>query len=238
MTRFEASILVAARDEEATIEACVRGVVAVATGPWEVLVVDGGTDRTGEVVRALARELDGIRHVRNDGDRGKGHAIRRGILEARADVMAQFDADLQFHPEDLPRVLEPIRSGVADVVLGSRFLDGSVREPGSTPLVRRLGNHAVSAYASLVARRRLTDVQAGIKAWTREAAERIDLQSDNYSYEAEIPVKAVRRGLRVIEVPVTTRARLAGRSKVHVARAGLALFRDITRFAMAGEGRR
>lgn len=197
-----------------------------------------GVRRGAHRGRGLARELDGIRHVRNDGDRGKGHAVRRGIREARADVMAQFDADLQFLPEDLPRVIAPIRSGLADVVLGSRFLDGSVREPGSTPLGRRLGNHAVSAYASLLARRRLTDVQAGIKAWTREAADRIVLESDGYSYEAEIAVKAVRRGLRVVEVPVTTRARRAGRSKVHVARAGLALIRDITRFGMAGEGRR
>ncbi len=238
MTRFDASILVVARDEQESIEACVRAVLAAATGPWEVLIVDGGTDGTMQVVQNLTRELDGVRYIRNDGDLGKGHAVRHGIREARADVMAQFDADLQFAAEDQPRVFAPIQAGEADVVLGSRFLDGAVREPGSTPLVRRLGNRAVSAYASLVTGRRLTDVQAGIKAWSRDAARRIALESDGFSYEAEIAVKAVSRGLRVLEVPVTTRARRAGRSKVRLARAGLALVRDITRFALAGEGRR
>lgn len=237
MTTFEVSILIAALNEEAVIEECVRRVLAAATGSWEVVVIDGGTDRTGDIVRALERELKVVRHVRNEGDRGKGHAIRRGIQEARADVMAQFDADLQFVPEDLPRVIAPIQAGLADVVLGSRFLDISTRRRGSTPLVRRLGNHAVSAYASLFARRRLTDVQAGIKAWTREAAQRIDLRSDGFSYEAEIAVKAVRKGLRVVEIPVTTLPRRTGRSKVALMRAGLALIRDIPRFVLDGEVR-
>jgi hypothetical protein len=87
-----------------------------------------------------------------------------------------------------------------------------------------------SAYASLLTGARLTDVLSGIKAWTRAASERIDLQSDGYSYEVELPMRALRRGLRVLEVPVTTRARLAGHSQVALVRDGARILVDISRF--------
>ncbi|HEY8430150.1 MAG TPA: glycosyltransferase family 2 protein [Sandaracinaceae bacterium] len=227
------SVLVATFDEEDTIEACVRRIAAV---PFElgleILVVDGGRDRTGAIVRALEAELP-VRYVRNEGDRGKGHAIRTGCAAARGDVIAQIDADLQFLPEELPRLVAPIREGRADVVLGSRFARGSVRGPGSTPLVRTLGNKLASGYASLLFGHRMTDVQAGMKAWSRRAMERFGpLTSDGYAYEVEIPARALRAGLRVIDVPVTTEARAGGETKVNVVLDGLPLLVAITRFRL------
>jgi hypothetical protein len=96
-----------------------------------------------------------------------------------------------------------------------------------------MGNKTASLYASLVCGHRITDPQAGMKAWSRRAIERIAPRSDNYSYEAEIAVKAVRRGLRVQDVAITTDARTEGETKVNVVRDGLRLLRDITRFARA-----
>ena len=219
----------AAFDEQATIEACVRRILSVFPRGCEVLVVDGGSDRTGEIVRALEPELDGLRYVRNEGDRGKGHAIRTGIAAARAGVMAQIDADLQFLPEELPRLVAPILDGRAQVTLGTRFAAGSVRRRGATPLARRAGNALVAAYTSVLVGRRLTDVLAGMKAWTREAADAMALESDGYVYEVEIPAKALQRGLRLVEVPITTDARQGGHTHVHVALDGLALLADVTR---------
>jgi glycosyltransferase involved in cell wall biosynthesis len=224
------SVIVATRNEQDTIEACIRRVFAVFPEGCELLVVDGGTDRTGEIVEGLSQELPGLRYVCNANDRGKGHAIRVGIAAARAPVMAQIDADLQFLPEELPRLLQPILDRQAEVVLGSRFARESVRRAGSTPWLRTLGNKLASLYASILFRHRMTDVQAGMKAWTRQAAEAIDLRSDNYSYEVEIPVKALRRGLRVVDIPITTEARQGGRTNVHVVFDGLRLLLDITRF--------
>jgi len=224
------TIIVAARNEQDTIEACIRRVLAVFPQDCELLVVDGGTDRTGEIVNGLRVEFPAVRYIPNPDDRGKGHAIRVGIEVAQGDVMAQIDADLQFLPEELPRLLEPIHAGNADVVLGSRFARGSVRHRGSTPLFRTWGNKFASLYASVLFGHRMTDVQAGIKAWTREAARQIDLKSDNYSYEVEIPAKALRHRLRVQDVPITTDARQGGTTNVNVVFDGIRLLRDITLF--------
>lgn len=224
------SILIAAHDEEASIEACLRELSRVFGRGTEILVIDGGDDRTGARVRALQREIHGLRYIRNEPDYGKGHAIRRGIREARGRFMAQLDADLQFLPSDIPRLLEPLQRGAADVVLGSRFTEGSRRLPGGTPLVRTLGNHVVSAYASALCRQRMTDVLAGIKTWTQAAIDKLDLKSNGYSYEVEIPMRAIARGLRVIEMPVTTQPRHAGESNVDVFRVGSRMLLDISRF--------
>ncbi len=226
------SIIVAAFNEEGTIETCIRRVLAVYPEDCEVLVVDGGSDRTGEIVRELAEQLPAVRYVRNENDRGKGHAIRVGVEHARAPIHAQIDADIQFLPEELPLIIDPIRDGAADVTLGSRFARESKRLPGSTPFIRTMGNKSVSGYASLLFWHRMTDVQAGMKAWTADAIRQIDFRSDNYSYEVEIPTKALRCGLRVMDVSITTDARQDGVTNVNAFTAGVALFRDITMFRL------
>jgi len=226
------SIIVAAFNEQGTIERCVRRVLEVYPTECEVLVVDGGSDRTGEIVMAMENQLPQVRYIRNENDRGKGHAIRVGIEQARAPIHAQIDADIQFLPEELPLIIDPIREGKADVTLGSRFAGESKRLPGSTPFIRTMGNKTVSGYASLLFWHRMTDVQAGMKAWTADAIRKIDFKSDNYSYEVEIPTKALKRGCRVIDVPITTDARQDGETNVNAFTAGVALFRDITLFRL------
>ncbi|REJ66568.1 MAG: glycosyltransferase family 2 protein [Planctomycetota bacterium] len=228
----ELSVIVAAFNEEDTIEHCLRRILGVYPAGCEILVVDGGSDDTRGVVERVAAENPSVRYVRNENDRGKGHATQTGIAAARAGIMAQIDADLQFLPEELPRLIEPIRDGRADVTLGSRFCRDAERRPGSTPFFRRMGNKTASLYASILFWHCMTDVQAGMKAWTREAADKIALTSDNYSYEVEIPVKALKRGLRVVDVPITTDARQGGETCVNVVTDGLVLLLDITRFRL------
>jgi glycosyltransferase involved in cell wall biosynthesis len=230
MSECNLSVIVATFNEQDTIEHCIHRILNVYPTGCEVLVVDGGSDDTRGVVQRLAEHNPLIRYVRNENDRGKGHATRTGIAAARADIMAQIDADLQFLPEELPMVLRPIQEDKADVVLGSRFATDSIRRPGSTPFFRTLGNKTASWYASVLFWHRMTDVQAGMKAWTRQAANQINLRSDNYSYEVEIPVKALRKGLRVVDVPITTDARQGGETCVNVVTDGIALLWDITRF--------
>lgn len=228
----ELSVLVAAFNEEAAIEACLRRILQVYTSSTEVLVIDGGHDRTGEIVMELCREFPALKYIRNENDRGKGHAMRVGIEAARGKIMAQIDADLQFLPEELPLIVDPIRRSEADVTLGSRFAAGAVRLPGSTPFVRTMGNKITSHYASLMFFHRMTDVLAGMKAWTRDAIDKIGVRCENCSYDAEIPVKAVRCGLRVIDVPITTDARQGGESCINVVTDGMVILRDMTRIRM------
>jgi len=226
----ELTILVATLNEEATIEECLRRIFAVYPDRTEVIVVDGGPDQTGVIVTGLCEEFPALRYIRNENDRGKGHAMRVGIDAAQAEIMAQIDADLQFMPEELPLIVDPIRQGAADVTLGSRFAKGSNCRPGSAPVVRTFGNYVTSLYSSLLFLQRMTDVLAGMKAWTRDAIETINVQCDNCSYDAEIPVKAVRRGLRVVDIPITTDVRQGGESCVNVVTGGFEILRDLTCF--------
>jgi dolichol-phosphate mannosyltransferase len=150
--------------------------------------------------------------------------------------MAQIDADLQFLPEELPRLVAPIVEGRADVVLGSRFVRGSRRFPGGVPPLRTLGNRIVSAWASLLFLHLMTDILAGIKAWSRPAIDMIQPRLDGFSYEIEIPVRALRHGLRVVDVPVTTVVRRGGRS--HVSRVAVEGARMLWTTAALRAGRR
>jgi dolichol-phosphate mannosyltransferase len=102
--------------------------------------------------------------------------------------------------------------------------------PGSTTPLRTFGNRLTSGYASLLTGHPLSDVLSGIKAWSRAAIDGIGLRSDGYSYEVELPMRALGCGLRVMEVPVTTQARHAGRSHVSPLRDGARILFDISRF--------
>lgn len=207
----EASIIICARNEEATIAPCLRA-VHHAVPQAEIVVVDGGTDETYARASALKSEISRLVVVNNEDDRGKGHAIRVGMTHAQGRVAAQFDADLQFVASDLPAVLGPVLSGACDVCIGSRFRPGADRTAYRPIFLRDAGNALLSGLISLLAGQKVTDATAGIKAWTRLAFDRMALEDDRYSYEAEIIVKAAGRGLRIQEVPVTYASRTEGES--------------------------
>ena len=227
------SIIVTTLNEEATIERCLRRIRSVFPNDTEVLVVDGGYDQTGKIVCKLSNDDPMIRYIPNPNDRGKGHAMHVGLALASGALVAQIDADLQFLPEELPLIIEPLQQDRADLVLGSRFLKGARRLPGSTPPVRTFGNWVTSHYASLLFGSRMTDVLAGMKAWKRVVTKKIRLTAESCSYDAELPVKAVRAGFRVIDIPITTDARQGGVSAIHVMRDGARILKDLTRFRLS-----
>lgn len=220
------SIIVACRNEEESIRPCLEELL-IHVPDAEIVVVDGGTDRTLDIARDMSRSHPQIVAVRNVNDRGKGHAIRTGLEKATGDIMVQFDADLQFSAADIPRVVAPLRNGDLDVCLGSRFLPDSDRSGYDAIPTRDWGNRLISLYVSVLVGHRVTDVTAGLKGWTREAIRRIDFRDDRYSYEAEIVIRAAMLGLRIGEVPVRYRSRAAGQSMHRttwaLARAGLTI---------------
>lgn len=222
----DVTVLIACRNEEENIERCVRSVVA-SMPEAEILVVDGGTDRTFEIVRKLSEEFPLVRVIRNENDRGKGHAIRTGIAHARGGVMVQFDADMQFFAEDLPALVQPVLDGKADFCLGSRFLQTSDRAGYEAVFFRDLGNRVLAAFASLMTGKPVTDVTSGVKAWTKAAIEALHLTDDKYSYEVEIVIKAAMHRFRTVEVPVRYASREKGISmhtnQAQVIKAGLVI---------------
>jgi glycosyltransferase involved in cell wall biosynthesis len=203
------SIIIACLNEEDTIVECLERLTQSAPEA-EILVLHGGHDRTHERARAFAQSHPQVVSLRNENDRGKGSAIKAGIRRASHEVMCQFDADLQFEPEDIGRVMAPILEGRADVVIGSRFMKGADAADYRFSFLRVMGNRMVNAWVSLLCGQSVTDVTTGFKAWTKAAIQKIGFQDDGFVYEVEIPVRACMENLRVAQVPVKYHDRQGG----------------------------
>jgi dolichol-phosphate mannosyltransferase len=209
MNQDQVSVIIACFNEEATIQECLQRILQALPNA-DILVVHGGRDKTAERARELAAKHPNIRVFKHYGDSGKGHAIKTGITLAKHDLMVQFDADMQFVPEETPKLLEPILQGRGDVVFGARFMKESNVENYQFSLFRVLGNRIVNGYFSLLVGRPMYDVTTGFKAWTRQAIEDIDFHDNHFLYEGEIAVKCGLRGHKLVMVPVTYHNRMGG----------------------------
>jgi glycosyltransferase involved in cell wall biosynthesis len=205
------AVVVPARDEEATIGELLERVASVRVPGYElrpIVVDDGSTDRTAKIACKMGAVV--VRHTYN---RGLGAAVRTGLraaVEAGASTIAYLDADLEYYPEDIPGLVAPILAGRADYVLGSRLL-GGVR---GMRLHRRLGNYAFTALLVLLTRRRISDGQTGMRAFSWEAASQAEIIHD-YNYAQVLTLDLLRKGFRMEEVPIRYRVREHGVSFVN-----------------------
>jgi glycosyltransferase involved in cell wall biosynthesis len=146
----------------------------------------------------LDREED-IRVLLHGYNKGKGAALRTGFEQAHGDVILIQDADLEYNPNDLPRLLEPIERCEADVVYGSRFLENAEQDPSR---LHRLGNWMLTAASNLTTGQRLTDMETCYKVFRREVLEQIDVEQNRFGFEPEITAKVSRLGYRILELPI------------------------------------
>lgn len=202
------AVVIPAKDEEADIGELLDRIAAVHITGYElrtIVVDDGSTDRTARIARKRGAAL--VQHSRN---LGLGAAVRTGLraaVEAGADVVAYLDADLEYFPEDVPSLVEPVLAGRADYVLGSRFLGGV----GRMKLHRRLGNYAFTALLVVLTGRWMTDGQTGMRAFSRAAAESAEIIHD-YNYAQVLTLDLLRKGFRLEEVRIHYRLRRHGES--------------------------
>ena len=202
------AVVVPAKDEEAAIGKLLEriAVVRVAGHELRVFVVDdGSTDGTARIARERGAGV--IQHLEN---RGLGAAVRTGLaaaVDAGAAAVAYLDADLEYFPEDIPRLVEPVLAGRAEYVLGSRF-SGGVR---GMRLYRRVGNFAFTALVSVLTGRRITDGQTGMRAFSRRAAASAEIVHD-YNYAQVLTLDLLRKGFVMEEVPIRYKVREHGRS--------------------------
>ena len=167
-----------------------------------------------ESLLELDREPD-IRVLLHGYNKGKGAALRTGFQEACGDVVLIQDADLEYNPNDLPRLLEPIERGEADVVYGSRFLENAEQDPSR---LHRLGNWLLTAASNLTTGQRLTDMETCYKLFRREVLEAIDFEkvrSNGYSFQIEMSFRAWKKGFRLVEIPIVFTDRMEGQSKMN-----------------------
>jgi glycosyltransferase involved in cell wall biosynthesis len=200
------SIVIPAYNESARIPATLESVVAcIRERRWEaevIVVNDGSTDATAEVVRAFSLKAPEVRLIENPGNRGKGYSVRSGILQALGEVVMFSDSDLSAPIEEAERLMAAIDEG-ADIAIGSRWLE-SGRQTHKQPLYRQFFGRCFNAVTRLVMGLPFADTQCGFKAFTRAAAQTVfQLQTiERWGFDPEILFIALKRGLVVVEVPV------------------------------------
>jgi dolichyl-phosphate beta-glucosyltransferase len=201
------SIVIPAFNETARIERALSLVSqCIRTRGWdaEVLVIDDGSiDNTASLVEAWAKAHPEVRLIRNGQNRGKGYSVRNGMLRASGEIVMFTDADLSSPIEEAERLFAAIDEG-ADIAIGSRWLTGR-RIVHSQPLYRRVFGRCFNALTRSVMRLPFADTQCGFKAFRRESAQLVfGLQKiERWGFDPEILFIAIKRGLRVKEVPVT-----------------------------------
>ncbi len=201
---FDISIVIPAYNEEQRIEPTIRSIddfMANSALSYEILVVDDGSaDDTVGLVRRLAEELTHLSCIATRPNRGKGHAVRVGMLAARGAVRLMCDADGSIPADEIPTVVNPIRLGQTDIAIGSRYSDGASfarRQPWYRRAWSRLANRVVQR--TLVGG--IRDTQCGFKAFTAEAAGEVFTRTliDGWAFDLEALALARRMGLVVTE---------------------------------------
>jgi glycosyltransferase involved in cell wall biosynthesis len=196
-TQPELTIVVPAYNEAGTIEAVVERLREL---PFElqIIVVD---DCSSDDTAAIAAGLEGVELVRHDVNRGKGAALRSAFAQARGKIVVIQDADLEYDPVDIPDLVAPIRSGVADAVFGSRLIGG--RPQRAHLFWHKVGNRALSLLTNVLYNTTLSDMETGYKAFTLEVLRSIEpLYESDFRIEPELTAKICRGGFRIYEVPI------------------------------------
>jgi glycosyltransferase involved in cell wall biosynthesis len=203
------SVVVPCYNEEATVASLL---LKVLESPWvaEVIVVDDGSqDATVDEVHTITD--DRVRLFLQGVNQGKGAALRRGFAEATAEYVVVQDADLEYDPAEFSRLIEPLETGRADVVFGSRFM--SDRPHRVLYFWHSVGNKFLTLMSNAFTNLNLTDMETCYKMFRREVIQSITIEEDRFGFEPEVTAKVAAAGLRVFEVGISYSGRTYGEGK-------------------------
>ncbi|HTO05656.1 MAG TPA: glycosyltransferase family 2 protein [Myxococcota bacterium] len=224
------SVIVPVYNEAQTLEELVRRVRAVDYGAELelVLVDDFSSDGSRELVEKLAATHSGVVAVLQERNRGKGAALRRGFAAATGDVLVVQDADLEYDPAEIPRMVSLIERDLADVVYGSRFLASGPHRV--LYFWHSVGNKLLTLLSNVFTNLNLSDMEVGYKAFRREVLAGIELCEDRFGFEPEITAKVARGGWRIYEVPISYYGRTYEEGKKIGWRDGVHALRCVLRY--------
>lgn len=199
MLRMNVSSVIPVFNEKSTIEEIIRRVKAVNVVNEIVIVDDGSTDGTREILAGY-KDDPIVRVFLHEKNQGKGAAVRTGIQSATGEVLIIQDADLEYDPRDYPTLLKPIQEGIAEVVYGSRFLGGARR-----PILywNMVANKILTFMTNILYNNILSDMETGYKVFYRDKVKDIPLHAHGFEFEPEFTAKILKRNIRIFEVPIT-----------------------------------
>ncbi|HEV3282285.1 MAG TPA: glycosyltransferase family 2 protein [Acidimicrobiales bacterium] len=220
------SVIIPVFNERSTVAELLRRVRTVELPlDLEVIVVDdGSSDGTDKILSALGDST--VRVISHQANKGKGAAVRTGLEAARGDLVIIQDADLEYDPEDWPKLLDPLLRGKTLVVYGSRFTG----ERKNMLPMHWLGNRFLSLVTNLLYSSTLSDMESCYKLFDRRVLEGITIESDRFEFEPEITAKILRRGHRIYEVPISYAGREPDEGKKITWRDGIGALKALVRY--------
>ena len=224
------SVVIPAFNEQSTIGESISRVLAQHFVKEVIVIDDASTDDTAAIVRCLVDER--IVFVQHESNQGKGAAVRTGFGLATAPYVAVHDADLEYDPRDLERLLEPLEAGRADVVFGSRFLTGDAHRV--LYFWHSVGNRLLTLLSNATTNLNLTDMETCYKVFRREVLESLSLEERRFGFEPEITAKVAAGGWRIYEVGISYQGRTYSEGKKIGWKDGVHALRCIARYSPPG----
>jgi glycosyltransferase involved in cell wall biosynthesis len=197
------SVIVPVFNEARTLREIVESVMLLQVSKQVIIVDDGSTDGTLEVIQSLQEECN-VTIQLHERNQGKGAAIQSGIRLAVGDIVIVQDADLEYNPQDILSVIQPILDGEADVVFGSRYLANSHQDQSA---LHRFGNAVLTGLSNWMTQQKLTDMETCYKAFRRQLLQSIPIEQKRFGFEPEITAKLAKKKIVIREVPIRYQSR-------------------------------
>ncbi len=225
------TVVIPVYNERVTLLELLRRVEAVPVDKEIILIDDCSTDGTRDIIRTKIEGRPGVRVLYQEPNQGKGAALARGFKEATGDIVIVQDADLEYDPRDYPKLIEPILSGEADAVYGSRFT-GSPRRV--LYFWHTLGNKLLTLFSNMMTNLNLTDMETCYKVFRREIIQSVHVQCKRFGFEPEITAKLSKMKARIYEVPISYHGRSYQEGKKITWKDGFSALWQILRFSLFG----